>query len=75
MNTDFDDDEFEEEDSDLAGDEDYDDEEDYQDFLRREFPDQYAGGSSGGNSLPSLWKWTTWGMLALLAIFWLLSIL
>lgn len=44
----------------------YDDDE-YDDFLAREFPDQ-TGGSS---SVKSHWRWTAWILIALFGLLWM----
>ncbi|EMI52438.1 hypothetical protein [Rhodopirellula sallentina] len=47
------------------------DDEDYDEFLQREFPDSASGNRNG---LPSHWKWTAWVLLFLAAAFWILSL-
>ncbi|MCM2370572.1 hypothetical protein [Aporhodopirellula aestuarii] len=46
------------------------DDEDYDDFLQREFP-QTSGRRSSG--LPAIWRWTAWVVLAMIVIFWALA--
>ena len=61
-----------------------DDDEEYDDFIAREFPEhrvdmeggsgwRFGSGSSAG--LAMHWRWTAWGILVLLAIFWVFSLL
>ncbi|MBB3207258.1 hypothetical protein FHS27_003077 [Rhodopirellula rubra] len=46
------------------------DDEDYDEFLQREFPDS-AGRR--GTGLPAIWRWTAWILLAIAALLWVLT--
>jgi hypothetical protein len=45
------------------------DNDDYDEFVEREFPDS----SSPQSSLPAIWKWTAWTLLAMIVLFWALA--
>ncbi|TWT94374.1 hypothetical protein [Neorhodopirellula pilleata] len=63
------------------------DDDDYDEFIAREFPDHesaetsrgglssWFGATSGGaSSLAPVWRWTAWGILALLVFAWIFSL-
>lgn len=49
------------------------DDDDYEEFLEREFPDASERGARSGTSTPAIWKWTAWTLLALILVFWVWS--
>lgn len=54
------------------------DDDDYDDFVAREFPEHASGRDVGRpnhrDGLAPHWRWTAWGILGLLAFFWFLSL-
>lgn len=46
------------------------DDDDYDEFIQREFPDRST--PSGG--LPAVWKWTAWTLLMLIVLAWVFLI-
>jgi len=70
MTTQYDDNRGDFDDRDEWSDDDEWDDDDYDEFIEREFPD--ASGTSGGSgtSLPAIWKWTAWTLLAVIFVFW-----
>ncbi|EMI43007.1 hypothetical protein [Rhodopirellula sp. SWK7] len=46
------------------------DDEDYDEFLQREFPDSAGRRNTG---LPTIWRWTAWILLAIAALLWVLT--
>ncbi len=45
------------------------DDDDYDQFVQREFPD-FDARTSG---LPAIWKWTAWTLLLLIALIWVVT--
>lgn len=58
------------------------DDDDYDEFIAREFPDHENDEVSRGwgtfsrrdSPIAPLWRWTAWGILALLAFAWIFSL-